>query len=428
MPARRGRWQGSKTVYSFSDFELLLIQENMKRIIHFFLLLILFAGCIEDPPESTDWNINIDYFAETLEKHHKNLFFNLSKEDFYDQVESLKLNTKNLTDPEVVIELSKILTNVGDAHTTVDLGNECFTRLPFNFLYLDYGLFCYRAPGNCTNLLGEVISGIDQTGFEDIYSGFSEIIPHENDPKVKIGIQNYLACSEILEYLNIAENGHQFTLNTKNGVSVPVNEPELSSVSVSFFAGKNLPLYMQDINTEYWMKALTNKKLMYVQYNSCSQMDGYSFSRFKSDIMDAVKENDLEKMVIDLRWNGGGNSLIFYPLLNAIRGNSTINQTGNLYVIIGKYTFSSALLNAFDLKQKTKAILIGEPTGGKPNHYGEIKSFNLNKLDLKVYYSTNFFKNVDSDPPSLDPDVFIPISSEDMRELKDPCLEYVIGQ
>ncbi|MBN1925248.1 MAG: hypothetical protein JW798_05375 [Prolixibacteraceae bacterium] len=399
----------------------------MKQITIFITLLALLAGCIEDPPESTDWNINIDYFAETLEKHHKNLFFNLSKEDFYGQIGDLKLKTENLSDAEVVIELSKILTNVGDSHTNVDLRNECFTRLPFSFLYLNDGLFCYRTPANCTELLGEVISGIDQTGFEDIYSGFGEIIPHENDAKLQTGVQNYLSCSQMLEYLEIAENGHQLTFQTVSGLSVPVNETELSSTSLSFFSGKTLPLYIQDTNTEYWMKALPDEKLMYVQYNSCSQMDGYSFSSFKTDVMNAIKDNNLEKMVIDLRWNGGGNSLIFYPLLNAIRGNSTINQNGNLYVIIGKFTFSSALLNAIDLKQKTNAILLGEPTGGKPNHYGEVKSFNLNKLNLKVYYSTNFFKNVDGDPPSLEPDVFIPIKSEDMRKLKDPCLDYILN-
>ncbi|HPR33252.1 MAG TPA: hypothetical protein PLK12_14225, partial [Prolixibacteraceae bacterium] len=79
-----------------------------------------------------------------------------------------------------------------------------------------------------------------------------------------------------------------------------------------------------------------------------------------------------------------------------------------------------------DLKEKTKTILIGSPTGGKPNHYGEIKSFQLNKLDLKVYYSTYYFKNVEGDPASLEPDVFIPISSEDMNALRDPCLDYVL--
>lgn len=85
-------------------------------------------------------------------------------------------------------------------------------------------------------------------------------------------------------------------------------------------------------------------------------------------------------------------------------------------------------MNALDLKAKTKAKLIGEATGGKPNHYGEVKIFELNKLDIKVQYSTKYFKRVDGDPASLEPDVFIPINAEDIIQLKDPCLEYVINK
>nr|HPR33909.1 S41 family peptidase [Prolixibacteraceae bacterium] len=309
----------------------------MRHILTIILFLALFSGCIEAPPESTDWNINIDYFATTLEKQHKNLFFQLTRDNFYDQVESLKQQTENLSDAEVVIELSKILTNVGDAHTTVDLGNACFNRLPFGFLYLNDGLFCYRTPENCSKLLGKVLSGIDDTRMEDLYTRYQTIIPHENEPKLQLGIQSNLFCSEILEYLEIAENGHQFTVYTSTGLSIPISETELSSISLSFFSGKNVPLYIQDTNKEYWMKALPDEKIMYVQYNSCSQMEGYSFGRFTSDVMKAIKDQNLEKMVVDLRWNGGGNSLIFGPMLNAIKAHSTINQDGHLYVIIGKY-------------------------------------------------------------------------------------------
>ncbi len=56
--------------------------------------------------------------------------------------------------------------------------------------------------------------------------------------------------------------------------------------------------------------------------------------------------------------------------------------------------------NAILFKQlQTNPILVGEPTGGKPNSYGEISSFLLPNSGLVVNYSTKYFEQVSGDPP-----------------------------
>jgi hypothetical protein len=42
-------------------------------------------------------------------------------------------------------------------------------------------------------------------------------------------------------------------------------------------------------------------------------------------------------------------------------------------VIIGGRTFSAAMTNAIDFRKETKAILVGEPAGERPNGYQETK-------------------------------------------------------
>ena len=39
---------------------------------------------------------------------------------------------------------------------------------------------------------------------------------------------------------------------------------------------------------------------------------------------------------------------------------------------------------ALSLKEKAGALLVGEPTGGKPSHFGEVKSFELPVSGLSV--------------------------------------------
>jgi len=88
-----------------------------------------------------------------------------------------------------------------------------------------------------------------------------------------------------------------------------------------------------------------------------------------------------------------------------------INKKGKLFVIIGRKTFSSAVLNTLDFKKHTNAIIVGEETSGKPNHYGEIKSFELPNSKLKVYYSTKYFKHYEKDIETIRPDVIIKTTS-----------------
>ena len=237
-------------------------------------------------------------------------------------------------------------------------------------------------------MTGEVIIGIEDIHFEDIYEIYEEIIPHENQAKVKLGIQYLLLCPEILEALNIISNKQKFVIHTQNRIDIEINTTNIDDQFNNFFSNKSLPLYLSNGKSNYWFEADKINKLVYLQYNKCREMEEYSFNSFTNDVMKKINETGAEKLVIDLRWNGGGNSTIMNPLIKIIEENKTINQDGSLFVILGKNTFSSAILNALDLKTKTKAILIGEPTGGKPNHYGEVKSVKWSKLDLYLSYST----------------------------------------
>ncbi|HEX4568373.1 MAG TPA: hypothetical protein VH138_17185 [Vicinamibacterales bacterium] len=55
--------------------------------------------------------------------------------------------------------------------------------------------------------------------------------------------------------------------------------------------------------------------------------------------------------------------------------------------MIGGATFSAAIENAMELREKLHATLVGEPTGGRPNIYGNPKTLTLPNSQLKVQYS-----------------------------------------
>jgi uncharacterized protein (TIGR03437 family) len=89
-------------------------------------------------------------------------------------------------------------------------------------------------------------------------------------------------------------------------------------------------------------------------------------------------------------------------------------------VIIGRRTFSSAIINALAMK-RGPVTLVGEPSGGSPNSYGEVKTLVLPNSRLNVSYSTRYFFMGVPDGP-LVPDVAVPTYSADYFARHDPFL------
>jgi C-terminal processing protease CtpA/Prc len=118
--------------------------------------------------------------------------------------------------------------------------------------------------------------------------------------------------------------------------------------------------------------------------------------------------------------------MIFNPFLKEVKRRDSINRKENLFIVVGRKTFSSAILNAMELKNETNATLVGEPTGGKPNHFGEVKTLHLSNTNIDVYYSSKYFKTTNEDKDSLYPDIVIPLMSSSYFKGKDDFLDYIL--
>lgn len=206
--------------------------------------------------------------------------------------------------------------------------------------------------------------------------------------------------------------------------AIPENSRDIQTIAPK--DNSELPLYLQNRNKNYWFEYLPEDKALYVNYNACANSPNLSFRVFTEKVFVATLDNPVEKLIIDLRNNGGGNSLIFRPFLKKIQNHPRLNDPERLFVVTGRRTFSSAILNALELKNNTKATFIGEPTGGKPNHYGEVRMMQLTNIGLNVSYSTNYFEYSKVDTASFIPDILIEPSFDNYFDGKDAVLESIL--
>ena len=263
----------------------------------------------------------------------------------------------------------------------------------------------------------------------------SGIIPHENDAQIKNKLGSLLTRTDLLFGLGLIPDPAGTTLSfvDKGGVEQTVAmEPIPMSGRPAWLLDlsptEDAPLYRQRSGEHYWFHYLEESGTLYVKYNACRNMPDRPFSVFTQEVFGFLDSHDVRRMAIDLRQNGGGNSAIFAPFLAKIKKRASINRKGHLYVLIGRRTFSSAVLNALHLKNQTAAIFAGEPTGGKPNHFGEIKVFQLPNSKLPIQYSTKYFTISKEDTPSLRPDIPVKVNCRDYLSKTDPVLEAVIAR
>ena len=134
----------------------------------------------------------------------------------------------------------------------------------------------------------------------------------------------------------------------------------------------------------------------------------------------------VDRVVIDLRANGGGNSQVIQPLLDGLRSRRSLSGKGKLHALVGPGTFSSGLLAAIKLRSDLNAFIIGEPPGEKLNSYGEVRQLSLPNSHLAVRYSTKYFRLVKDDEAGFEPDLVVRPSIADWLAGRDPVLEAAI--
>jgi len=389
------------------------------------LIVITISGCSSDDLSfNNDWDEDVYFFSENIKEKHVDLFFNISESEFDKDIETLRNNTASNSETKTIIELLKILSKVGDSHTQMQYSSK-LTSLPFSTKWLDDGIFLTEVDINNEQHLGSRIIGINDTPIEDVIDNFRKVISYENESNYKNQFIEYMKYIDFYNDFGISDSSNEIAINLDNGISYNVASDATQTLSIQ---SNNPPLFLKDTQTFYWFEELKEDKIMYIQYNLCRERDDLSFQSFTDQIVSRIENNDhIEKLVIDLRHNGGGNSSIIRPLISEIKNYIYNNrfQTNDIYVIIGRKTFSSAVLNTTELKDLYQVVVIGEPTGGKPNHHGEVLNFRLPNSLLNVSYSTKYFKFSPTDDDAIYPDVSIEYNSDDLLNEIDPILEKI---
>jgi Peptidase family S41 len=182
-------------------------------------------------------------------------------------------------------------------------------------------------------------------------------------------------------------------------------------------------LYRQQPDQDFWCTYLQASKTGYCNFRS------YKDLKHTARALTALVQHEhSDNLVIDLRLNAGGDfEQGLKYVVNPIRRMSKINRSGHLFVLTGPGTFSAAMANAAHFRKRTRAILVGQPIGEKPNSYQEARETVLPNSQWVARYSVRLYRFVRGEENLIRPDRAIAETWADFQAGRDPVVDWVLG-
>jgi tetratricopeptide (TPR) repeat protein len=325
------------------------------------------------------WRYDLALLAREVKRLHFAPFRHISRDEFDASVREIEAAVPASTDDDLAVRVMKLMARLGDGHTYAEAPFERHGRaLPVLFEHFEDGIFVTAAAPGHEDLLWARVVRFDASPVERVFSALDQIVSRDNSQRLKAIGPRYMRYPQLLKALGIVASPSRVDLAVvdRHGRE-RVARLEAGASTDTVWARKpadveaDLPRYARDRDDNYWFTYLAESRTVYFQYNAVAEKDGESIEAFAAKLFDFVDRNSVDRLVIDLRWNGGGNLHLSKPLLAGVAAARKVNQPGKLFVIAGRHTFSAAMVFAAQLERYTEAIFVGEPTGSSPNFVGE---------------------------------------------------------
>jgi len=394
---------------------------------------------------SEGWKYDLSFLEGEIERMHYRPFRKVSQAVLERDFQQLRKDIPKLSDNQIAAQIMRLMALIGDGHTGLfpDLMSS-WNGAPMLFGQFKEGLFITSADPKYADLVGSQVLRIGENTPEQLVKAISPLVSKDSDQAVMRAFGDYIRYPQLLNGLGLQSQTDRLMLTVRNSdgntrsAEIPVapRDPDFSRIAgspkwVTVFQNSPgpLPLYLKDRRTPYWFETLPDQpKTLYFQFNLVVNSPTETFQQFTDRLFKFIDDNAIDKLIIDMRWNNGGNTLLMRPLINGIIRHGRIDQTGKLFVIVGRFTFSAAINVAAALNANTNAILVGEPTPTGPNFIGESNIISLPYSRLRVSISDIYWQNTwTTDTRTwLAPLLYVPVSFDAFRAKRDPALEAIL--
>jgi len=400
-----------------------------------------------DKLTAADWQSDLKFLQHTVHKDYSFLFKKITAEEFDAAVEKLHKAIPGMQEHERIAGLGRIVAMFKYGHTAMGWRFSPFKYhvAPVNFYWFSDGLYAEGADKKYAAIVGAKLVKVEGVPVEQALEKIKPLVPSENDQFFKAYGLDMLAIPEALHAQGVAKSlkknvsytfekdGKIFeqTVDGIEGFHLPRDYGFAKNTGdwISSRNQDNTPYYLKNLDKNYYYEYLPASKTVYVRQSQVIDDNSEPIAAFYKKVFDFIDKNEVDKLVIDVRLNGGGNNYKNKPVITGIIESKKINKPGKLFVIIGRRTFSACQNLVNEFSNYTNAIFVGEPTAENVNFYGDTRRVELPKTGIPVFLSFAWWQ----DKPQwenadwLAPQHATDMSFEEYKTNKDPALDACLG-
>lgn len=447
MPVRRSRSSRALTLARPTP--------DLSRLFAFgFLTLVLLLVPLLARAQEHHPNLAGDarFLAAAVDTIHPMPYLHHSKAEWAAAADDLERRFPSLTVSQSVAEISRLVALLGDGHSRLDhvrLANHgqpqvhampgFDRRYPFVCQIFSDGVYVTRATAANAKLLGQRVVAVNGTPMAKVAGALMPYISADNEMWARYLMPEYLRSPAYLNAAGIVakmEEPIRVTTAGANGTKreVPVAPATEDSTTVWIEAEDKLgasspkPLSRR-LEASYSFVDLASRVVYVRIHQFVDDPQGEDLAAFASRLFSHVDSIHAERLIVDVRGNGGGNNYLVQPLIHGAIASRTINRPGRLFVLTDRGTFSAAVNFTAQMERNTHALFIGEPTGSGPNACGDTKKVKLPASGLTVRISALYWQ--ESDPRDhrqwILPDLPASPTFADFLAHRDPALDLALS-
>ena len=404
------------------------------------VVVVVVSGADARSSAPVDVAADVRELAEAIETTHPAPFRSVSRERFRGEVNALAGRAPTISRNELLVGVLRLIALLGprNGHTGLFPGDSAnsppFHLYPVRLYHFADGVFVVDATDK--SLLRSRLVAIDGTAVERIFELVVPLTPHDNASNVRGMAPHYLLTAEVLDGLGIIDGTGpaDFTFERPGGERVDVTlaaipGPQYAAAFADPLHGHypsvlpraSRPVYLAGSAKPLWARTLAGGRAVYVGYNSVVS----PLSGVLRKIERLVRAPKTRRVIVDVRLNGGGDNTT-YGELTALFSSRAVNRRGRLYLLTGRATFSAAANFAAEIDRDTRALIVGEPTGGGVETYGDTSSVLLSTTGWTVYVAREYHerkRGPNDRRLAVEPDIRVDLASAQYFARRDPVLE-----
>jgi len=374
----------------------------------------------------------VDYLLRNLEAMHPNPF-GRAGEDAFRALCAEAAARLDPADPGAWhLEIRQLVARVADSHTRVEgLGPYEFTAAPFLLEPFPDGWWIVGAFRGFQNLVGCKVISYDGKPIEQVVEEMRPYLSYENEAAFREFAPRFLRRPAFLHAIGATPSPDVMVLElealdgARRSQEVP-SRRDRYRYNTRLIDAEEEPWRLRHPELVYWQESPA-EGVLYIRYTACRSDPRRPMADFAAEVERTLREQKPRLAIVDLRGNGGGDSSIFAPVIRLFERGGPGSHL-RLVALTDAGTFSSGLLNAWQLRERAGAELAGEPSAQRPNCFGEIVSFKLPVSGTEISCSTRVFRIVPGDPEQMAVDLPIPLAAEDWFRGRDPVLAHFLAE